>query len=219
MSDLDRMSDGGDATTSQQPGTTITDDENDPIVATYSVFVKPALPKHRKLVVLEYVNKTSPDPNQLQQPRVLELRVKPNTGMIEVDVPIDTSDAYDKNKGIQWGVALQKSMEAKKGGSLGLAGGFGVGAAPPPRTGSRRGGGGGGGNDDEAPQLTWAEAARLDKILRKQTLGGGRSAEEENTKHMVGVFQGSMFPRPPASYILVHISVTNSTTLTQRISI
>ena len=184
-----------------------------------SDLVKPALPKHRKLVVLEYVNKTSPDPNQLQQPRVLELRVKPNTGMIEVDVPIDTSDAYDKNKGIQWGVALQKSMEAKKGGSLGLAGGFGVGAAPPPRTGGRRGAGGASGNDDEAPPLTWAEAARLDKILRKQTLGGGRSAEEENTKHMVGVFQGSMFPCP--SFFLhndTH-SVTNSLPLPQKISI
>lgn len=205
MADVD-MSDDGVATPttiSQPPPTTTTEatgtnEEDDPIVATYSVFIKPALPKYQKLVVLQYVNKTGPDPSQIQQPRVLQMRVKPNTGMFEVDVPVDTNDSYDKNKGIAWGAALQKSMEAKKGGSLGLAGGFGVGSSlAPGRVGNRRGGpsagggGGGGANDNDDAPLTWPEACRLDKVYRTQTLSGVRS-DGDIVKNMVGVFHGSM---------------------------
>lgn len=166
-------------------------DEDDPIVAKYSVFVKPSLTEHRNLVVLQYVNKTAQDPAQVRVPRIAELRMKPSTGMYEVDIPLDTTEAYDKNKGVAWGTSLQKSMEAKKGGSLGLAGGFNI----VPTSSTARGRRGvAGHNDDEGP-LTWAEAARQDKVLRTQTFGGGQSAEEENTRHMIGVFQGSKLAR------------------------
>lgn len=173
-------------------GAPATDDDDDPIVANYSVFIKPPLPEHRNLVVLQYVNKTAQDPAQIRVPRITELRVKAGTGMYEVDVPIDTAEAYDRNKGVAWGSALQKSMEAKKGGSLGLAGGFNIVATSTTGRGRR---GAGSSNDDEAP-LHWAEAARQDKVLRTQTFGGGRSAEEESTKHMIGVFQGSKHHLP-----------------------
>jgi len=170
------------------------DDDDDPIIASYSVFIKPPLPENRKLLILQYVNKTAQDPATIKVPRITEMRVKAKTGMIEVDVPIETSQVYDQAKGIKWGTMLQKSMETKKGGSLGLAGGFGIGSA------AVRGAAGGrrGGNDDNGP-LSWAEAARQDKVLRTQTLGGGRSTEEENAKYMVGVFQGSESP------VLLHV--------------
>lgn len=169
-------------------------DDDDPIVASYSVFIKPPLPAHRNLVVLQYVNKTAQDPAQIRVPRIAELRIKPTTAMYEVDVPIDTNEAYDRNKGIAWGTALQKSLEAKKGGSLGLAGGFNI---VPTSTTTGRGRRGGGANNDDEPPMGWAEAARQDKVLRTQTFGGGRSAQEANTKHMIGVFQGSTFIHPP----------------------
>ncbi|KAK3378955.1 hypothetical protein B0T24DRAFT_716632 [Lasiosphaeria ovina] len=192
------------------------DDDDDPVVATYSVFVKPPLPTHRKLVVMQFVNKTSSDPAQIRPPRIGEIRVKPDTGMFEVDVPVETGRAYDRGKGVAWGSALHKSMEAKKGGSLGLAGGFGIGG-PSSRgggagsRGGRRGGGGDGnglgGNDDGeggGGQLTWAEAMRQDKVLRTQTLIGNKSREEVNTTHMVGVFQGKNIHLTPVSS-LVHL--------------
>lgn len=166
------------------------DDDDDPIVATYSLFTKPPLAENRQLMVLQYVNKTASDPTQIRPLQIQDVRLKPKTGMIEVDVPLDTSVAYDQAKGIKWGSALQKSMETKKGGSLGLAGGFGIGA-----TVNRPGGGRRAAAEDE--DLTWQEANRLDKVLRTQTLGGGRSASEQNASFMVGVFQGSEFP-PPA---------------------
>lgn len=165
------------------------DDSDDPIVASYSVFIKPPLPEHRNLVVLQYVNKTAQDPAQIRVPRITELRVKANSGMYEVDAPVDTAEAYDRNKGVAWGTALQKSMEAKKGGSLGLAGGFNIVSTSNPA--GRRGRGATAGGEDEGGPLTWAEAARQDKVLRTQTFGGVRSAQEENTRHMIGVFQGS----------------------------
>lgn len=168
-------------------------DDDDPVVASYSVFIKPTLPEHRNLVVLQYVTKTAQDPAQIRVPRISELRTKPDTGMYEVDVPIDTTEAYDRSKGMVWGAALQKSMEAKKGGSLGLAGGFNMVSTSTGARGRR----GGAGADDEPPPLTWAEAARQDKVLRNQTYGGVRSAEEENTRHMIGVFQGSKHPPAP----------------------
>ncbi|AEO60813.1 hypothetical protein MYCTH_2120781 [Thermothelomyces thermophilus ATCC 42464] len=166
---------------SNRPPRAVASDDDDPIIANYSVFIKPPLPENRNLVVLQYVNKTAQDPAQIRVPRISELRVKPKTGMYEVDVPIDTTEAYDRNKGIAWGTALQKSMEAKKGGSLGLAGGFNIVATSTSARGRR---GAGAGADDETP-LTWAEAARQDKVLRTQTFGGGRSAEEANTRHMI----------------------------------
>ncbi|KAL2131869.1 hypothetical protein VTI74DRAFT_4481 [Chaetomium olivicolor] len=178
-------------------------DDDDPVVASYSVFIKPPLPSHRNLVVLQYVNKTAQDPAQIRVPRIAELRVKPTTGMYEVDVPIDTTEAYDRSKGIAWGTALQKSMEAKKGGSLGLAGGFNIVATSTTAGRGRRGGGGNGAGEEDGP-LGWAEAARQDKVLRTQTFGGGRSAEEENTRHMIGVFQGKNLHLTPVSSV-VHL--------------
>ncbi|KAK0620462.1 Sin-like protein conserved region-domain-containing protein [Immersiella caudata] len=174
------------------------DDEDDPIVATYSVFMKPPLPENKKLLVLQYVNKTAQDPTAIRQPRIIGMRVKPKTGILEVDVPIDTSHVYDQAKGIKWGTMLQKSMETKKGGSLGLAGGFGIGAPAVRAAGGRKGA-----NDDNAP-MSWVEATRQDKVLRTQTLGGGRSTEEENAKYMVGVFQGKNIHLTPVSS-LIHL--------------
>ncbi|KAK4454221.1 Sin-like protein conserved region-domain-containing protein [Podospora aff. communis PSN243] len=174
------------------------DDDDDPIVATYSVFMKPPLQANKRLLILQYVNKTAQDPTSIRQPEILEMRVKPKTGMLEVDVPIDTSHAYDQAKGIKWGTILQKSMDTKKGGSLGLAGGFGIGAPAVRPAGGRRGG------EDNDTQMSWPEAKRLDKVLRIQTLGGGRSTEEENAKYMVGVFQGKNIHLTPVSS-LIHL--------------
>lgn len=164
-------------------------DDDDPIVASYSVFIKPPLPENRKLIILQYVNRISQDPTSIAPPRIKEIRVKPITGQFEVDVPVETSQAYDQGKGIKWGTDLKKSMEAKQGGSLGLAGGFGIGS-----TTARAGAAGRRGNDDSDYPMEWNEALRQEKVLKTQTLGGARSAEEKTANFMVGVFQGSESP-------------------------
>ncbi len=164
----------------------------DPIVASYPVFLKPTLPAHQKLLALQWVYRDFPK----ELPKPVELRIKPDTGMVELDVPIDVNMAYDRVKGKEWGIALANSTKAKAGGSHGLAGGFGVGAAQN-RARAAGGGRGGGGADDGGAEngLSWEEAEREGKVLRKLTLGG-MCYSPEYSKYMVGVFQGGMWQAP-----------------------
>ncbi|KAK7721206.1 hypothetical protein SLS64_001502 [Diaporthe eres] len=170
-------------------------DDDDPIVASYNVFLKPSLPAHRRVMILEHPNK-SDGKKMARAP--LEIRMKTNTGMVEVDYPIDYNAFYDRSKGLNWGTHLQKSTEAKKGGTHGLAGGFGVGA-PPPRARPGRA-------QDEVfdPSTDWAEALRKDYVLRTQTLGGQMPDTSQESKYMVGVFSGPNLHLTPATS-LIHL--------------
>ncbi len=187
----------------------------DPVVARYSVFLKPQLPAHQKLLVLQYPNraadKTAPgaasgNSSTVPQTTPSELRIKPSAGMVEVDVPLDYSSAYDRAKGVAWGSALAASTKAKAGGSHGLAGGFGVGG---PQAGGRGGARAGqpgpppvaDPSDSAAypgpsvaaptPSAEWSEALRQDRVLRKQTLGGmAPPSRITEARWMIGVFDG-----------------------------
>lgn len=161
-------------------------DEDDPVTATYNVFLNPSLPLGRRLLVLQHPNRTDEAP----RPPPTELRIKATAGMVEVDMPLDHSVAYDRDKGLKWGKTLQASMAVKNGGSHGLAGGFGFGTV---QRGSGRKK-----NEDEEEMVheDWSEAVRQDKVLRTQTLGG-QYPEYKEVQYMVGVFQGSTFPSTP----------------------
>ncbi|KAK4227652.1 DNA-directed RNA polymerase [Podospora fimiseda] len=174
------------------------DDEDDPIINSFNVFIKPKLPKNKELLILQYHSMRSHNPSEIQSPYVLEMRVKPESGFYEVDVPIDTSQAYDKAKGMAWGDALHKSNEARKGGGHGLAAGFNL--IPTSQSGSRGNRRGGAAGDNE-PELNWAEQLRLDRVLRKRTLGG-QKIKGLHTKDMVGVFQGQNLHLTPISSIV-----------------
>lgn len=164
------------------------DDADDPIVASINILIKPTLPAHRRVLVLEHPTR-SDGSRPARAP--LELRTKPATGMVELDFPVDFGAGYDRDKGKAWGAHLARSTEAKKGGSHGLAGGFGVGA-PPPR--AARGGAGAGAAADmnvDPSMMDWNEALRRDLVLRTQTLGGQMPDAGAESKYMVGVFAGS----------------------------
>ena len=161
-------------------------DDDDPIVATYGVFARPSLAAGQSLMVLQYVNKVSANPACLQHQRLRALRNKRDSRMVEADIDLDPmAPHFDKVRGTDWGVDLGKSVEARKGGSLGLPGGF---SAQP------RGAGGGAGrarNPEEA-KIDFIEALRQDKVLCTQTYGGvARDAGDETSGTMLGVFQGS----------------------------
>ncbi|SPJ70337.1 uncharacterized protein FTOL_00065 [Fusarium torulosum] len=178
------------ATTTANP-TTI-DDDDDPVTATYNVFINPSLPLGRRLLVLQHPNRTDDTP----RPPPTELRVKAQAGMVEVDVPLDNTVAYDREKGLKWGKTLHTSMATKNGGSHGLAGGFGFGTVQA-RGGRKKA------EADEDESLDWTEAVRQDKVLRTQTLGG-QYPEYKEVQHMVGVFQGKDLHLTPVSS-LVHL--------------
>ncbi|KAF4465693.1 DNA-directed RNA polymerase III subunit rpc5 [Fusarium albosuccineum] len=180
------------ASTTAQPTTTTIDDDDDPVTATYNVFINPSLPQGRRLLVLQHPNRTDDAP----RPPPTELRVKAHAGMVEVDVPLDHSVAYDREKGLKWGKTLHASMAAKNGGSHGLAGGFGFGTVQG-RGGRKKA------ETEDDENVDWTEAVRQDKVLRTQTLGG-QYPEYKEVQHMVGVFQGKDLHLTPVSS-LVHL--------------
>lgn len=155
-------------------------DDDDPITASYQVFLNPALPLGRRLLVLQHPNRTDDAP----KPPPSEMRVKAHSGMVEVDMPLDNTAAYDREKGLRWGRTLQSSMAAKNGGSHGLAGGFGFGAV------QQRGGARKKAEADDDEVLDWNDAVRQGKVLSTQTLGG-QYPDVDEVQYMVGVFQGS----------------------------
>ncbi|KAJ4854836.1 sin-like protein conserved region domain-containing protein [Trichoderma breve] len=167
-------------------------DEDDPITASYQVFLNPALPLGRRLLVLQHPNRTDSTP----RPPPTELRLKEHSGMVEIDMPMDNTTAYDREKGLRWGRTLQNSMAVKNGGSHGLAGGFGVGAVQQ-RAPRKKG------DVEEDENLDWNDAVRQGKVLSTQTLGG-QYPDTDEVQYMVGVFQGKDLHLTPVSN-LIHL--------------
>ncbi|KAL8415175.1 hypothetical protein RB594_006131 [Gaeumannomyces avenae] len=178
------------------------DDDDDPIVESYHVLLKPELPAHQQLLVLQHPNR-----NVDYLGGATELRLKPASGMVELDMPLGHGASYDRAKGVNWGKALAQANASRLGGAHGLAGGFGVGAPALRITaaeakaggvggGGRRGGGGGGGDDDieviggGVAAADFNEAIRRDKVLRTHTLGGQIATGDSQTRYMIGVFSG-----------------------------
>ncbi|CRK13691.1 hypothetical protein BN1723_017358, partial [Verticillium longisporum] len=112
------------------------------------------------------------------------MRLKSMAGMVEVDIPLDYQRGYDRDKGMHWGRHLKNSLVSKNGGTHGLSGGFGVGAAPP-RQKKRQD------DRDDDLFLDWSEAVRQDKVLRTQTMGG-TCPDSKEVQYMIGVFQGGI---------------------------
>ena len=175
------------------------DDDDDPVVASFDVLLKPPLPADQSLYVLQYPNRATDNPAQLRNPEIERLRIKPNTGMVEIDVPLGYDTHYDKKKGITWGTALRKTMDSKGGmGSLGLAGGFGINSAPVRRPGrpgaptAAAAAAAGEGSD----HLAWAEAVRTNNVLDTQSLSG-LGANDSTARYMVAVFQGGEYRTSP----------------------
>ena len=173
--------------------------DDDPITASYKVYLNPSLPLGRRLLVLQHPNKDG-----ALNIAPSELRLKTGSGMVEVDIPIDHDKTYDREKGQSWGRALKATMDAKNGGSHGLAGGFGFGAVQ--QRGAAAARARKAAEQDDGQVLDWEQAFEQGKVLKKHTLGGQKPDGDE-VQYMVGVFQGSksqnteiiMFPLTVAS--------------------
>ena len=122
-------------------------DEDDPVVASYDVYIrnpsqtldttsttadtttkqesnpKPAGPK---LYILQYpAHRPSTKPySSARSQRPTSLRIKPQTGIFEVDVPILTTDNYNAPQATHFGRAMHESQAAHPLPSHGLSGGF-----------------------------------------------------------------------------------------------
>jgi RPC5 protein len=88
-------------------------------------------PNAQKLFLLQYpAHRPAVTPynvRNLQKPT--SLRIKPTTGLVEVDIPIDTKLNYNFEKGLKYATSLNSSRVAHAGGTHGLSGGFNTGPA------------------------------------------------------------------------------------------
>jgi len=172
------------------------DSEDDPIVAEYDVFIKPRLADGHEVMVLQFPNRAENQPYTAENHCApLELRIKPNSGMVELDVPIDISRNYDRDKGVKWGTAM-KASEQVKGLGYGMAAGFGIGATGP-RVGAGRGRGRAGDQQEAEPpgriqDFEFERATQAGNVLKTQTLGGQiDKIESWSPQYMLGTFVDS----------------------------
>ncbi len=165
-------------------------DPDDPTVASWNVYMTPEI--QERLLLLQYPERARTQPyNDANHQKPLELRIKPQTGMVEVDIPVNVHANYDKEKGVQWGEALRKSRVLREGGSYGLAGGLGIGPTTKKEDDEME--------DDAIPveQLlaNFEDANNKGHVLNKQTLGGQIVEPKDGDPiYMLGTFVGSKSP-------------------------
>jgi RPC5 protein len=113
--------------------------DDDPVVASYSVHLTtPNAPSSnpaadtstgQKLLVLQYpahrLADTPYNAQNLQKPK--SLRLKPSSGILELDIPIDTKLNYNSNKGSAYATSLKRSRIVQENSTHGLSGGFNTG--------------------------------------------------------------------------------------------
>jgi len=163
-------------------------DPDDPIIASYDVYLKPQIADGRKIYILQFPNRDMHEPyTAANHCQPTELRIKPESGMVELDVPIDYKHNYDRQKGIKWGGAMKKSDHARGVGAHGLPAGFGIGGAQSKGKGQTA--------DAEREEIEkklrdFDGAVEQGEALAKQTLGGQIARREEHSpQYMIGTFR------------------------------
>lgn len=174
--------------------------EDDPVTAEYDVYLTNPTQAYQ-IFLLQYPNRPRDKPFNARLgalPR--EMRIKPQSGHLEVDVNLNTDHNFNKYRGLQWGDALQTGKEVQNASATyGMAAGF---------TGARGGVVGPGGRrvqmrDDVDRERTITDGlidfdnAEVEgKVFHKQTVGGQimrHDGPEDAGKPMyfVGAFRGS----------------------------
>ncbi|OJJ51135.1 hypothetical protein ASPZODRAFT_127154 [Penicilliopsis zonata CBS 506.65] len=165
--------------------------ESDPIISSYDVFLTDSEINRYVLQYLDRPIDKGYDERHGQQPAAF--RMKPETGLVEVDVPINTQFNYDVDKGEQYGEALRRSRAAREGGGYGMAGGFSsVGAGASARVKME-----GSSGDVEMGGTNRKE------YLGLQTLGGRiKIPEEGDPVYMLAAFRGKNLHLSPVSAVV-----------------
>ncbi|KAF2103348.1 hypothetical protein NA57DRAFT_52872 [Rhizodiscina lignyota] len=98
------------------------DEENDadPVVAEYDVYLAPT-DETRQLYLFQYPNRPRRDTFK-RHTFPSEMRLKPESGFIEVDLPVHFTN-FDRSKGVKWGEALRQAKDEGMS-SFGVSGGF-----------------------------------------------------------------------------------------------
>lgn len=170
------------------------------MVAEYDVYITPDVAE-QQLYVLQYLNRSPAQPftrDHNSQPS--ELRIKKDSGFIEVDVPIDIHNNYNRLAGVRWGEAMRKTKGFGQK-AFGIASGF---ERTMPRSANRPGATGEGApvapvtadDDDNIEEYVtnFEDANEKGHVLNSQTFGGQILHEDDKgPSYMLGTFRDSMW--------------------------
>ncbi|KAK3679599.1 hypothetical protein LTR37_021377 [Vermiconidia calcicola] len=175
------------------------EDSSDPVTAEYDVYLTPAL--QQQIYLLQYPNRARDRPyNARTGVRPEQMRIKPKSGYLEVDMNLNTEHNFNKYRALKWGESMRTGKEVlqSENATYGLAGGL----LSKQREGGRGRGGGMALKDKEAREheiqndmTTFYDAKKEGKVFNTQTLGGQitkhDSAEEAGKPlYFVGAFRG-----------------------------
>lgn len=161
--------------------------DDDPVIASYDVFLTDS---DVSRYVFQYIDRPQELPynaSRGQKPTIL--RMKPETGIVEVEVPINTHAGYDTAKGMRYGEAMKKSRSAREN-SFGMASGFSAGSLASNSVGSRV--------KSEAADLEVFDNTKKmvdpSQLVRTQPLSGRiKPPEEGDPVHMLATIKGRMW--------------------------
>ena len=175
-------------------------DESDPVIASYDVFLTDS---EISRYVLQYIDRPWDLPyDERHERKPSAFRLKPNTGIIEVDVPINTRVNYEQGKGLRYGNALQRSRVS---GGHGMAGGFSSG----PSTSGTGVGTQMKMENDDAMDIDGERSSKTQSqdLLRVQTLGGRvKIPEKGDPVYMLAAFRGRKSISRPVSFFFFFTS-------------
>lgn len=162
----------------------MSDPEDDPVVASYDVFLTES---DISRYVFQYLDRHVDLPyNERNNQCPTQLKIKPKTGLVEVEIPISTRANYDVNKGLRFGEAVKKSRSARDGGAYGMSGGFTAGSAAAGSGGKMKV------EANDVEVLDNKKAVVSNALMRTQSLAGRvKPAEEGDPVYMLATFQDS----------------------------
>ncbi|EAW14418.1 uncharacterized protein ACLA_074550 [Aspergillus clavatus NRRL 1] len=167
-------------------------DDSDPVIASYDVYLTDS---EISRFVLQYLDRSAELPyDEGHDQKPTSFRLKPKTGLVEVDVPIQTRVNYDVSKGLRYGDAVKRSRSAREGGAYGLAGGFSSGTSSGGKVKME------GAGDVEMGGMEGKDGS---DILRVQTLGGRiKGPEDGDPVYMLAAFRGQNLHLSPVSAVV-----------------
>lgn len=178
------------------------EEDDDPVVAEYDVYITPEM-EEQQLYVLQYLNRPPDQPfTKAAQSQPAELRIKKESGFIEVEVPIDIHHNYNRPAGVRWGESLRKTKGFGQR-AYGIASGF---ERTMPRATNRAGGGEGTPaaqtaieDDDNFEEYVthFEDANEKGHVLNSQIFGGQIMKDEgKGPSYMLGTFRDGRLQLP-----------------------
>lgn len=165
-------------------------DADDPVTAEYDVYLTPS--QVEQIYLLQYHNRPREQPyNQRHGSRPVDLRMKPLSGHLELDVNLNTNLNFNKYQALKWGDALETAKVVQNpGATFGPAAGF---AATRARGAAARGLVLKDRADRELDIENEMADGSTDKVMHVQTLGGqivkhGDAEEAGKPLYFIGAF-------------------------------